>query len=266
MDLQLVLRVLWRFRLIVACGVGLAMLLAVMSYARIGFDGGKPTLTPRESEKWESLSTLFVTSRGFPWGSIGANDPRDERQLAKRGDTGETPKTLDPVHLTGLASLYIRLATSDPILAEMKKTGPVDGKLAAYPVYSDDGGDGAVLPMVTTSAIAASPGGAKSLAERHVTAFLDYLDREQRRGAIPADERVKVQVVRQPSEATLLEARKKTRPVVVFTAVMIAIIGLVLALENLRPRGMRVVQPPEPLATPKVAEARRRPASKRRTA
>jgi hypothetical protein len=264
MDLQLVLRVLWRFRLIVACGVVLAILLAVTSYAKVGFDG-KPTFTPRESEQWESLSTLFVTSRGFPWGSIGANDPRDERELVKKGDTGETPKTLDPVHLTGLASLYIRLATSDPILAEMKKRGPIDGALAAYPVYSDDQGDGAVLPMVTLSAIAAGPGQAQALADRHVKAFLHYLDREQRRGRIPEEDRVHVQVVRAPSKATLLEARKKTRPVVVFTAVMIAVIGLVFALENLRPRGMRVVPAPEQ-AAPTVADVRKRPAAKRRTA
>jgi hypothetical protein len=265
MDLQLVLRVLWRFRLIVACGVLLAILLAVMSYARVGLEGGKPSFTPRESEQWESLSTLFVTSRGFPWGSIGANDPRDQRELAAKGDTGETPKTLDPVHLTGLAALYIRLATSDPIRAEMEKSGPIDGALAAFPVYSDDQGDGAVLPMVTMSAIASSPGQAKDLAARHVKAFLDYLDREQVRGRIPQDERVQVQVVRQPSEATLLEARKKTRPVVVFTAVMIAIIGLVFALENMRPRGMRVVPAPEQ-AAPTVADVRKRPAAKRRTA
>jgi hypothetical protein len=262
MDLQLVLRVIWRFRLIVVLGVLLAIALAVLSYARVGLDGGKPGFTPREDEQWESLSTLFVTSRGFPWGSIGSNDPLEQQRIAREGDNSKTPKTLDPLHLTGLAALYIRLATSDQVLEPMREKEPINGKLAAFPVTSNDTGDGELLPMLTLSAISTSPAEAQGLARRHVDAFMNYIERQQRQGDIPEDERVVVQVARQPSEATLLEARKKTRPMVVFTAVMIAVIGLTFALENLRPR-VRVVPAPEQVA-PAIAEARKRPAQKRR--
>ena len=113
-DLQLVLRVLWRFRLLVVGGLVVAALLAAFSYVKVN-PSGDPKFTPRETEQWEALSTLFVTSRGFPWGSIGTGaDPTDPAQ--PESDDGKTPKGLDPVHLTGLASLYVRLATSDPVL------------------------------------------------------------------------------------------------------------------------------------------------------
>ena len=46
----------------------LATLIAVLSFVRIGLDGGKPTLAYRAARDWLSASTLFVTQEGFPWG------------------------------------------------------------------------------------------------------------------------------------------------------------------------------------------------------
>jgi hypothetical protein len=241
MDLQLILRVLWRFRAIVAGGLVIATGLAVMSYVRID-PGGDPAFKYRQSEKWESLSTLFVTSRGFPWGSIGVDErptgatPRSDENASDEEASGQTsPNSLDPVHLTGLAALYVRLATSDPVLERVGEL-PEDAVLQAFPVQSTDTGRGEPLPMVTLSAIGASAQEAQELARRHAAAFMSFIGREQRRAHIPLDERVVVEVVRQPSAAELLEGRKKTRPLVVFVAFMIAVAGVAFALENLRPR------------------------------
>jgi hypothetical protein len=233
-DLQLLLRVLWRFRVLVVGGLLLATLLAAFSYVKFN-PSGDPKFTPRETEQWEALSTLFVTSRGFPWGSIGTGaDPTDPVQ--PEADEGKTPKGLDPVHLTGLASLYVRLATSDPVLQRMTREGPIEGALNAFPVSSDDTGRGTLLPMVTLSAIAAGPEEALALAKRHSKAFADFIETRQQEGQIPPEDRVVVEVVRHPQEAELLQGRKKTRPMIVFVAVMIVVLGVVLALENLRPR------------------------------
>ena len=242
MDLQLILRVIWRFRLLVGVGLVLAIALAFLSYYKVtpGAEGG--TFTPRETEEWESLSTLFVTSEGFPWGIIGQTEP------VKPGQPTTTPNLLDPVHLTGLAALYVRLSTSDPVLNQMKREGPLDGKLSAFPVTSADNGPAAELPMVTLSAISATPERAEALAKRHVDSFRAYIESEQKRAGITGKERVVVQIARQPQPATLLVARKKTRPMVVFVAVMIVVLGMAFTLENLRPR-VRVIsnedlQPP----------------------
>jgi hypothetical protein len=237
-DLQLILRVLWRFRLLVGVGCVLAVLLAAFSYMKL------PSLEPRQDEQWESLSTLFVTSKGFPWGSIGTGSPDEGEVSPGEEENTATPNELDPVHLTGLAALYVRLATTDPVLDLMRKQGPIDGELAAFPVNSDDTGRGAVLPMVTLSAMSSTPEKAQGLASRHAKAFVQYLNAEQKQSGIPADEQVQVQVIRKPAGAELPTPRKKTRPMVVFVAVMIAVIGLAFALENLRPR-VRVMPAPD---------------------
>jgi hypothetical protein len=239
MDLQLLLRVLWRFRVIVGCGLVLAFALAFLSYVKVN-PSGDPKLSYRENEQWESLSTLFVTSRGFPWGSIGNPAEQAAADAAAAADGAEPEEevqgnALDPVHLTALAALYVRLATSDPVLKEMRKPPAKEGTLQAFPVESTDTGRGEPLPMVTLSAIGVSREQAVALAREHARAFVDYIEREQRRANIPLDERVVIEVVRQPGEPTLLQARKKTRPMVVFVAVMIAVMGLAFALENLRP-------------------------------
>jgi hypothetical protein len=235
MDLQLLLRVLWRFRVIVGCGLVLAFTLAFLSYFKVD-PSADPKLSYRENEQWESLSTLFVTSRGFPWGSIG--NPAEEAAAAAAGEQSDEEvkgNALDPVHLTALAALYVRLATTDPVLKEMRDPQAKEGTLQAFPVESTDTGRGEPLPMVTLSAIGVSAEQATALAREHARAFVDYIEREQRRANVPLEERVVIEVVRRPGEPQLLQARKKTRPMVVFVAVMIAVMGLAFALENLRP-------------------------------
>lgn len=253
MDLQLILRVIWRFKLVVGIGVVLAFLLAFLSYYKVA-PGGDPMLEPRQSESWESLSTIFVTSRGFPWGSTGEVLPADgDGTDGTAGDKAATTRTgPDPVHLVGLASLYIRLATSDPVIKEVEKSGPIVGGLQAFPVSSDDSGRGTQLPMLTLSAQSTSPAAAEQLAARHLKAFVGYIEREQARAGIPPEERVVLQTVRKPQEAELLVARKKTRPVIVLVAVLIVVLGLAFALENLRPR-VRVLPAQEAFDTPRLA-------------
>jgi hypothetical protein len=255
MDLGLIIRVIWRFKLVVAAGLVIAIALAFFSFMKPTTKGGFH-LEYRQQEQWESLSTLFVTSRGFPWGSIGTAAPTDDAN-ASPGESN--PNDLDPVHLNGLAALYVRLAVSDPVMAELKKSGPIDGTLAAFPVASDDTGRGTVLPMVTLAAHAPTPEAAVALAKRHDQAFVRYLEREQGKAGIPDDERVVVQVVRQPQEPTLLLGRKKTRPIVVFVGVMMAVIGLAFALENLRPQ-VRMLPGSEYQFQPPLADTSRRSA------
>lgn len=274
MDLQLILRVVWRFRLLVGFGLFLAILLAVVSFGRVSWVNGKPAFDYRETEQWESLSTLFVTSRGFPWGSIDTQASGPARNSSTRTqtprqaptDTGtlvpETPTAtptpeptatpLDPANLTALAGLYGQLATSDPVFRIMGYVPGRDGTLQAFPVGSDPNGRGDTLPMLTLSAVAGTPEAAQKLADRHSKAFVTYLRREQRAARIPVAERVVVEVVRRPQAPTLLQGRKKTRPVVVFVAIMIAVLGLAFALENLRPR-VRAL-PSEDSAEPSPAE------------
>jgi hypothetical protein len=69
MDMQLYLRILWRFKPLVAAGLLLAIPLAVLSFAKVSFAGGSPSLKYRQAQTWQSEAVLFVTQRGFPWGT-----------------------------------------------------------------------------------------------------------------------------------------------------------------------------------------------------
>jgi hypothetical protein len=236
-DLALFFRVLWRFKAIVLVGLSLAFALAFLSFVKVDFGNGFK-LTYRENAQWESLSTLFVTDPRFTLGATTDGGPTDPDAAAAAMQ-----------RMLNLTSLYMQLATSDPVLREMAKDGPIDGVVQTFPITSTGDGRGDLLPMMTFSAISGSAERAHKLAGEHITAFIGYLRRDQDRRRVAQADRVRVEVVRQPQAPTLLVPRKKTRPIIVFLTVAIATFGLAFILENLRPR-VRVVPDAERSATP----------------
>jgi hypothetical protein len=229
-DLQLLFRVLWRFKVIFVVGLMLATALAFLSYVRVDLNGTQ-RFSYREPEQWESLSTLFVTTQGFPWGAVS---PRAETEASASED--EAPEGVDPARLSNLAALYMELATSDDVLRTMLEEGPINGFLQAYPVRAGNDPRGDLLPLITLSASSDNPRAARALAGRHVNAFSRFLKQRQRATGIFPQDRVVVEVLRQPQQAQLVVPRKKTRPIVLFLTVMIAISALAFVLENMRPR------------------------------
>src|SRR5687767_14202280 len=102
MDLALYIRVLWRFRVLVVFGLVLAFSLALLSFVRVSFDEGEPTLSYRKAEVWQSETTLLVTRRGRPWTRITTSP-----------ETGE--ELSDPFQFSKLALFYSRIANSDAV-------------------------------------------------------------------------------------------------------------------------------------------------------
>ena len=237
--------------MLVLAGFALALCLSLLAMMRISFDGGLPKFTYRELEQWDSTSSLFVTSHKFPWGSVL---PPQSQSLtttttgAEPGDEATAPAGVDPAHLTSLAGLYARLAVSDQVLRIIYSDGVIPGVLAAEPLAAGKDNSGAALPMIGLSAISSSEGSAHELARRHVNAFIQFIEERQNEAEIASTERVVVEIVQQPARPVLVEPRKKTRSVIVFLAVMTAVIGLAFVLENLRPR-VRSIPPQELRAT-----------------
>jgi hypothetical protein len=221
MDLQLYARVLWRFRRVVVVGFVLAVGLSFLSYFKVDLAGGSPNITHRESEVWRSDGTLFVTQPGFPWGRIAIFE------------RPKMPTFGDPDRFTDLATLYSYLAQSDAVRQIMAEEAPVKGEILAEPITSSEG-DG--LPLVGITAMASSAEAAVELAGRQVEAFSRYLDLEQARSDIPKDARVVIEQVEQPRAAALEVPRKKTGPIAIFLAAMMATLGIAFVLENLRPQ------------------------------
>lgn len=224
MDLGLYARVLWRHKLIVILGVLVAISLAGLSVFRVSSNG----LTYRQSELWSSTTRLLVTQQGFPLGRLLATQgATPEEQAAKLGIP-----LADPVRLNTLAVLYAELATSDPVMRQMRKAGPIRGKIIATPVVV--GENRIMLPLIDLVSIAKSPQVARSLATRSADAFGTYLRTQQAENNVPPADRVIVQQLVQPRKVTVFQPRSKTLPVVVLLAVMFGTVGFAFLIDNVR--------------------------------
>jgi hypothetical protein len=235
MDMRLFFRVLWRFKALVVLGIMLAFVLATLSFVRVTLDGFPPSYIYRSSETWSVQATLLVTQEGFPLGravpGFMAADPARGLPAVQVGD---------PNTLTSLALVYTQLLNSDDV--RRRVFGSINRTLAGPPRTTDYSATlisdttGGALPLVAITGVAPTPYEAANVAKRASQAFRDYLEVEQQAAKIALNERAVVQEIGSASHATLLKGRKKTGPVFIFLAIMIATCGLAFMLENLRPR------------------------------
>lgn len=256
MDLQLYIRVLWRFRFLVLGGLILALLLAFASIARIDFGGGSPSVKFREKEQWVSVGTVLVTEPNFPLGRSVFEQELPPASTDKPQTI--TPKFAPSDRFIELANIYAELVTGDAVRELMLEDGPIRGVIEATPLVAQNGSD-APLPMIAIRGLAATPEGAILVARRANKAFREILEIQQDQGGIPTNQRAVLTQVRQPSPATtvLLAGRSKTVPIVVFLTVMLAVVGLAFILENLRPRVRPVADVADRQAAPRPVRRRR---------
>jgi len=236
-DLQLYFRVLWRFRFLVALGLLAALALSALSLVSVGPSG----VTYRQAEVWSSSAKLLVSQDGFPEG----RSITEQYKFVIDEVTGKEvaqPLFASSTRFRELAALYAALATTDPAIAVITNDGPLPGALSAATMSSSDGDS---LPVVVMTGTATSPGAAVATANRGAAGFVRYLERGQARSDIPQDTRATVTVVEQASGALLVVPRKLTRPIFIFLAIMMAVLGLAFVLENMRPRVRPVASEPE---------------------
>lgn len=240
MDLPLYFRVLWRFRLIVLPGFVVAVALAVLAYGKVSFGRGFK-ITPRATPVFHVDALLLVTQPGFPWG--------DSQQPYTPGDVTKGLPAVpvgDFSRMSGIAMIYSELADSDTVKALTRLKPTKTEKLFTSPYAPASAPPGTVLPMVALSSDAATPERAAALVNSRIAAFQGYIAAQQSKANLSVRKRVIVQVLQGGSvnTAVVLSGKKKTLPIVVFLAVMIAVVGLAFMLENMRPR-MRPVEQPD---------------------
>jgi hypothetical protein len=262
MDLARFLQVVWRFKLLLGAGLVLATTIALLSFVRIGLDGGKPTFTPRENETWLTATTLLVTQKGFPWGRAIL----DEVVEAEGGDTAEgqepvlIPRFSDPARYSGLAAIYAELAKGDAVQREVRKGGGpgeyYDTMVVAPP------GTNASLPMIYIKGYGPTPEAAASVGQRASRAFIKYLDAQQAASGTAPDKRVEVIITQKATTPELFEKRSFVRPMFIFLLMNMVFLALAFALENLRPRAQPALRmrpasepPGEPSARPPARAA-----------
>ena len=252
MSLRRFFEVIHRFKFLVAAGVLLALVLALLSIVRVSFDTIPPTIAYRGEERWQSNATLFVTQEGFPWGRSVVDEALP---VGPDAEAGYVPRYSAPDRFQTLAQLYAEFAMSDDVRAIMLREGPIVGEYEVGPVSSRDGST--FLPLVGFAGYGATPEQAQTLAGRVMDAFLLYLRERQVRADIPAEKRVDVQVLERPGKPELVEGRKLTRPIFLFVLVLTSFLALAFALENLRPRHRPSELRASPEPTPMSPAARR---------
>ena len=203
MDLRRYAQVLWRFRILVASGLLLALALAIVSVVKVGPNG----LTYRDAQLWAANMQLEVK----------AVDP-----------------TSDQLNTPADALTYSQTILTDPVRRLANRDDGIRAKIIATPVR--DPASGASLAFIDVAAIATSPKAAMVYAERTGRALNTVITEGQRADHLPRSQRETIETVRHAVGASVYRSRSKTLPIVVFFAVMFATIGLAFILENALPR------------------------------
>lgn len=223
MDLGLYFRVIWRFRFFVVIGIIVALTLALLSVVKVSFSDGV-RVAYRETPQWQSQALLLISQPGFPEG----------RAVAGLTDEGAAT---DPARLSNLPYLYAEMANGDEVRARFHQFQLPRGDFAAQPFTVTTANAYQLnLPLLGINGISDTPRNAILVTRSAARAFSEYLEEEQIRAGIPEAQRVVVPVLREPTKVQRVAGPKKTIPIVIFLAVMLAVVGLAFVLENLRPQ------------------------------
>lgn len=219
MDLAVYARVLWRFRFLVVLGTILSVVIAGLSVYRVQTTDGIH-LSHRDPEIWQAQTTLLLTQRGFPEGRLSYGSIN-------------TQTVVDPGRLSYLSGLYAQLANGDEVQRMAFQAAPGVGGMNAVAVGDGDPREG--LPLIDIFGSSTSPAAAERIARNGARILTQYISERQQSVDIPARDRVVIKTLSQ-STATVLVPRKKTTAVFLLLAGLTATLGLVLVLENVRPR------------------------------
>jgi hypothetical protein len=232
MNLNQHARVLWKHRTIVAAGLAMGLVLAVLAAFHV------PSMERRGSETWRAESNILVTQPGFPEGRVtlpetAASGGQSATGGITSGGSGGSgsQRFADPTRLSGLALLYAVIAHSDQVRAKLPER-PAPGQIRA--VALDATGNGTTfLPIIQLTTTAGSAAAAERLNVHAFDAFKGLLESEQEANDIEPSERIRLDVLNHPGEAALVQGRSLTASFVAFLLCMLATVALVHLLEGL---------------------------------
>jgi hypothetical protein len=237
MNLRRHFDVLWRFRLILIVAAVLGIVLATLAVFRPTSHG----LEWRAEQTWTSQSTVFVTQKGFPWGRVILPGPQSTAGdvlppgTAPQEDTGKKSEQFaDPGRFSTLGILYSYFAKSESVRSLMRPMPDPDAITVAPVPASQNTTE--VLPLLTIETSATTGPGARKINTSAIDALTAFLEREQDKNNIKADDRVLLEVLNPPGKPVLFIGRSKTPAAVAFILVMALALALAYCLDNLYPR------------------------------
>jgi hypothetical protein len=225
LDIRLFFQALARHKWIALGGLGLAVVFAVLSVARVSPLGEGPTFSYRKDVVWGSRVVLQITQPGFFEGRV-----TDEGRRAS---------------LLELTPLYAALVNSDPVLRRMRRNGPIFGAVSVKPLVDENG---AGLPLIEVAGFAKQAKLAARRALAQSNAFIAYLSARQIANGVPERQRVSLDIIKGPTRPVPAQPRKMTLAVVVFMSMLVLTAALVLVVDNLgRRRRTHALEPVEPV-------------------
>jgi hypothetical protein len=232
-NLERHLSVLWRYRAITVLGIVLGAVLAFLA----AFDVTHG-LQRRGTEQWSSVSQIFVTQDGFPWGRVTfpvATDPgsaTNSTPTDTSGNVDDSIKFADPTRFPNLAFLYSFLTNSDEVRGKLPGP-PSPEQIQAVPLDPTGRGD-AFLPIIQLTTSADSAAGAVKLNRQTIDGLKGLLTQKQSEAKIASKDRVVLTTISKPSEAALIAGRSLTPSLLAFMLCVILSIALAHVLEGIR--------------------------------
>src|SRR3954471_9087277 len=223
MDLRHHLLVWWRWRVVLAAGLLLAVMLGTLVSFKPTLAGG-PSLKWRNPATYSSTSRLFVTQPGFPWGRAtlpGANP----NEINKSGTNFAAPD-----RFSNLALVYSYIAQSD-VIRRLIYPRPLTDQIQV--VTPNIPGSADPLPLLEITTKAPTAVGARRLNTETIKALDGFIKKELDDNQVAAKDRVQLQVLNPPDPGALTAGRSPTLSVVAWILVMIATFTGVYVLENL---------------------------------
>ena len=231
MDFKLFGAVVKRYKRMVMGGVGLAVMLSVLSYGTPSLKGGMPTVIPRGSSIWQGEAELLISQAGFPYG-------RAVTQVTPGNGSTPAEPVGDYNYMSSLSPVYAALANGVSVQHKAASQAGVTLCPSTLPCGSvtaaevDDLSDGAPLPLITVTSSASTAAAAAKLATSTISVLQGEVTQQQKASGTPADQRVELQTIKSGSPATLAKGPSKTIPILVLFAIVSASIALAFIRNN----------------------------------
>jgi hypothetical protein len=236
MNLERHLRVLWRYKIVVAIGLILGLALAFLASYKVSGSG----LQHRGTETWASTSQVLVTQKGFPWGrvtlpsaSVQQTNPNDPAGAVNDGTDGKDHiEYADPGRFVNLALLYSVISYSDKVRNKLPEH-PRPDQIQATLLDPTNSGQ-SYLPIIALTTSAETPEKAVALNKAVFKGLREELEAQQKANGIKEPERVLLETLNTPSAPALMQGYSMTGSMLAFLLCLVATIALAHVLEGLR--------------------------------
>jgi hypothetical protein len=251
-------RALTRFWWLLAVGLGIAAIVAVLSIYRVDLSV-PPGVEKKAQITYTAAAQLLVTSEEAPYVRTRVT------QEVEGGDGTVQTYTSSPdiTTLISAANLYPVLISSDEVeQLRDEMAGPLPGAIttrAIYEVSSPSRFELSQVPVVEVYGHADSPAAAVEITQSTVEAFLAYIDEQQDAASLRGPERIVLEEIQRPAGAIASGGSSLSLPLMLFLVIAAAFLALAILLDRLFPAGislpLRRKAPSAPVEEPELGEA-----------